>query len=296
MVHVSAAHQNPLQDAIGSFGFVCVTLFFMVSAYGMQQSVERKANYLQHFWRNRLLALLIPCLLINVCLYLINKLIGRDIHISTLLHINNYVVVLLGYCVWFYLVMKCKDWLKIRKLWITDLLLIAGVVFSSLYDYCSAASSCVSADMGWCYERWGLVWGLLMHRFFSIIKGWTVGHRIGKLVLFSVLALVFGACYLKFKGVYFYGEYLLKIILGAVIIVWMLLLTVKRKYGNRLSLYLGDISYEVYLSHGMVMSILVSLCPHLSSGMFIFTTYLTTILFSMGVHAVGSKLVKQWRA
>lgn len=295
MVHVSTAYQNPIQDAIGSFGFVCVTLFFMVSAYGMQQSVERKSNYLQHFWRNRLLALLIPCLLINVCFYLINIFIGRDIHISKLIHINNYVVVLLGYCVWFYLVMKCKEWLKIRKLWVTDLLLIAGVAFSSLYSYYSAGSSGVSADMGWCYERWGLVWGLLMHRFFLLIKDWTVSYRIGKFVLFSVLALVCGVCYLKFKDVYFYGEYLLKIILGVVIIVWMLLLTVKRKFGNRLSLYLGDISYEVYLSHGMVMSILVLLCPHLSSGMFIFTTYLITLLFSIGVHAVSSRLVKRWR-
>ena len=59
MVHVKDGFQNPLQDAIGSFGFVCVTLFFMVSAYGMQLSVEHKADYLRHFWRNRLLSLLV---------------------------------------------------------------------------------------------------------------------------------------------------------------------------------------------------------------------------------------------
>ena len=60
MVHIRDGYTNSLQDAIGSFAYVCVTLFFMISAYGMQLSVESKADYLNHFWRNRLLALLIP--------------------------------------------------------------------------------------------------------------------------------------------------------------------------------------------------------------------------------------------
>ena len=295
MVHVKGAYQNALQDTIGSFAFVCVTLFFMVSAYGMQQSVERKSNYLQHFWRNRLLALLTPCLLINVCFYLINKLIGRDVSIDTLAYIDNYVVVLLGYCIWFYLVIKSKEWLGIRKVWVTDLLLVIGVAISSIYSYLSATSGVVSAEMNWCYERWGLIWGVLIYRFFPIIKAWTINQRVKKFIFFSLLALITGLLYLKFKEAYFSGEYLLKIFLGAVIIVWMLLLTVKRKYGNRLSLYLGNISYEVYLSHRMVMSLLVFLVPQQSSGLFIFSTYLVTILFSMGVHAVSSRLVKRWR-
>lgn len=295
MVHVKGAYQNILQDTIGSFGFVCVTLFFMVSAYGMQRSVERKPNYLRHFWRNRLLALLIPCLLINICFYLINRLSGGNASVKTLLHINNYVVVLLGYCLWFYLVMKAKEWLKIQHTWMTDLLLATGVILSSLYSYYSVKPGVVSAELGWCYERWGLVWGLLMYRFLPIIKQWLVGSRMKKLILFSFLALVVGVAYLKYKDVYFYGEYLLKITLGIVIITWMLLLTVKRKYGNRISLYLGNISYEVYLSHGMVMSVLASFCPQLSSGMFIFITYLVTILFSMGIYSISSRLVKKWR-
>ena len=65
-VHVKEPHGNILQNAIGSFAYVCVTLFFMVSSYGMMVSIEHKRDYLQHFWRNRLLALLIPMILINI--------------------------------------------------------------------------------------------------------------------------------------------------------------------------------------------------------------------------------------
>lgn len=69
LVHVPMSHGNVLQDAIGSFGYVAVTLFFMISAYGMYYSKQRKSNYLTHFWRNRLSSLLIPMLLINVVEY-----------------------------------------------------------------------------------------------------------------------------------------------------------------------------------------------------------------------------------
>lgn len=268
----------------------------MVSAYGMQQSVEHKTGYLQHFWRNRLLSLLIPCLLINICFYLIDIALGIKVPTKALIHINSYVFVLLKYCLWFYLVMKGKELLNIRKTWITDILLAGGVMLSSIYSYLSIQPGQVSADLDWCYERYGLVWGLLFYRFLPVIKDWLLSHRIRKFILFSLLSLIAGVGYLKFKTVFFYGEYLLKVVLGIIIIIWMLLLTVKRKYGNRISTYLGNISFEVYLSHGMVMSVLVFLYPQLSSGTFIFLTYSITILISIGIHSISNKLVRSWRA
>jgi len=74
MVHIHAAHANKLQDAIGSFAYVCVTLFFLMSAYGMSLSRDRKPDYLKHFWRNRLVALLVPQILINVSTLAYDKL------------------------------------------------------------------------------------------------------------------------------------------------------------------------------------------------------------------------------
>ena len=296
MVHVKSQFQNALQDAIGSFAFVCVTIFFMISAYGMQMSVERKTDYLQNFWRNRLLSLLVPCLLINVCSFVATWLTKGNASTSHLLYLNDYVAVLLEYCLWFYLVMWSQKRFGIQKKWVTDILLIAGVVISSLYRYLSADSGMVSAGMGWCYERYGLVWGLLFYRFMPAIKCWLTHRRMQKTVVFTFASLIIGIAYLKNKEIFFYGEYLLKILLGVAIIIWTLLLTVKREYGNRASLYLGDISYEVYLSHGMVMAALATCCPKLSSGVFIFLTYTITILLSAIVHFVGNRIVRKFRA
>lgn len=74
LVHVPLAHANKLQDGIGSFAYVCVTLFFLMSAYGMSLSMTRKKDYMSHFWRNRLAALLVPQLLVNATCLIYNKL------------------------------------------------------------------------------------------------------------------------------------------------------------------------------------------------------------------------------
>lgn len=296
MVHINIEYQNPIQDAIGSFGFVCVTLFFMISAYGMQMSAERKPDYLRHFWRNRLLSLLTPCLLINICFYLCNMLIKGSASIESLIYINHYVIVLLEYYLWFFIIMWMKNRVGVQKAWISDLFLTAGVVLSSLCSYFMLENGSSSPFIGWCYERCGLVWGLWLYRLMPKVRVWLTTRRILKFCLFSVLALSFGVIYLKYKEIYFIGTYLLKITLGLVIIVWLLLLTVNRKFGNKWSLYLGKISYEVYLSHGMVMSVLVMLCPNVSSGIFILLTYIVTILFSMGVHTVGHRIVGRLRS
>lgn len=296
MVHIPAGFQNPVQDAIGSFAFVGVTLFFMVSAYGMQLSAERKPAYLKHFWRNRLLALLVPCLLINLCVCFINWMLHGSASLNVLWKINNYVVVLLVYCLWFYVVMFFKEKLSISHTWITDALLAGGVVVSSLYSYVCAGGSEVSAAMGWCYERYGLVWGLLFYRFMPSVKRWLSGKRLLKAAIFLLLSLSLGLLYLRYKTLYFYGEYLLKVALGLAIIVWMLLVTVKRQFGNKMSLYLGNISYEVYLSHGFVMAVLAVLAPGIPSGVFILLTYVVTILFAAVVSMAAKRIVSHFRA
>lgn len=291
MVHIPLAYQNPLQDLIGSFGYICVTLFFMVSAYGIQYSAERKPDYLKHFWRNRIVALLTPCIVINICTYFVNLILKNENIPSVFWAINSYVLVLLQYCLWFYVVIICCKKFGLEKKGIVDLFLIMGVIASSFYLYFFSEKGVVSARTGWCYERYGLIWGILFYRLLPKIKIWLQEKRIVKTVLFFVLSLFLGVVYLKYKHVFFWGEYFLKILLGVSIIMFMLLMTVRRQYGNRLSLYLGDISYEVYLSHGLIMGYIAYLLPNISSGVFILMTYLCTVLFSIIIHSVAKKIV-----
>ena len=294
-VHVHEPYTNALQDAIGSFAYICVTLFFMVSAYGMMLSVERKKGYFNHFWRNRLIALLIPAFLINIisfCLGIVNK---DTYNLSLLYHLNDYVAVLLQWCIWFYIVIWCRNrWFPQKEI-LADWILIVGVLVSSLYLYFFVEAK-FSAQSGWCFERMGLAWGVLLYRYFDKIVAWMNYHRAIKVVILTTIGGILGVAYLKYKPVYFWGAYLLKVILGVALITLMFTATSNRRFGDRLSNWLGKVSYEVYLSHGMVMSALASWLPkNVDSGVFIFTTVIVTLLLSTIVHSVGKPIVNKLR-
>lgn len=288
LVHIPAAYMNRVQDAIGSFAYVCVTLFFLISSYGMSLSEERKAGYMQYFWRNRLAALLIPQLLINICGIALAYMLRSEGRYENLFHVNNYVVVLLGYCFWFWLVYQGRRWYGHRM---ANILLVGGVIVSSLGSYFFAEKD---ANF-WCYERWGLVWGVLLYLFLLEVKK-RVNPSKSRILLFGFLSLMLGIAYLYFKPIFFWGEYLLKVVLGLALITLLFVFSSKCTFGNRIADYLGNISYEVYLSHGFVMGVIELFYPGLSSGVFILATVMVTICFSAAVHAVGKPLVRWCRA
>lgn len=291
-VHVPELYHNAAQRMVMSFGFVAVTVFFMISAYGMQFSANRSPDkYLSHFWRNRLASLLIPCFLVNLFCVLFNVCSGRDFSLlKSLISMPGYVWVLLQYCILFFVVMFCQQKFKIKPS-VSHVVLAVAVVASSLYLYLSSPDASNSAEMGWCYERMGLVWGLLLFIFFSKIADFIGSRWMPKTIALGVLSLVLGIAYVMNKTVRFYGEYLLKIVLGFAIVSFVLFLSRKRTFGNAVVNHLGVISYEIYLSHELMMRTISYLFPTVSSGVFLVLTMTFTIIFSTVVHKMSSKLV-----
>lgn len=202
------------------------------------------------------------------------------------------MLVLLEYCLWFWLASLGRRWYGAKT---ANLLLIGGVVVSSLASYFTYYPSTESsARAAWPFERWGLVWGVLLFWLFPKVKQ-MVSPTMVKTIVACVLCLVLGVAYLKFKTEFFWGEYLLKIVLGVVIITFLFILSSKRTFGNKAAFFLGGISYEVYLSHGFIMRVLDDVCPSLVSGVYILLTVMLTIVFSTVIHYAGKPIVRMIR-
>lgn len=296
-VHVPEAYQNPFQDAVGSFAYVAVTFFFLFSSFGMLYSFERNPDYLNHFWRNRLLSLLIPNIIVNIGIYAIGVAVNFSEFSLTLLYsLNHYVVVLLEYCLLFYIVAALQKRFTRISPSIADAIIISAVVLSSLALYFAKAENEVSASLDWCYERFGLVWGILLYRFLKPIKRWLSSKKMMKTVVSVALSLLLGIAYLKFKNVWFLGEFMLKIVLGASLILTTFISLYGWRLDNRVTRFLGSTSYEIYLAHGYVMSLLIFCLPQLQSGVFMWSTLLATISFSVVAQIISSRIVKTFRA
>lgn len=87
-------------------------------------------------------------------------------------------------------------------------------------------------------------------------------HRCIKAVILCVISAVLGITYLKFKLVWFWGAYLLKIVLGLFIILFLFTATSNRKIGNRFSLWLETYLMKCILVMEWLWDFLLTQCPN----------------------------------
>lgn len=277
LVHVPASYQNRIQDMLGSFGYVGVTFFFLTSAYGLRLAAEKHPQSIAFFWRNRLPKLLVPCLLSNVVHMAVYAAAGSRISLWMLLAIGGWVHWLL---VCYFVFWLCYRFLPEKS---RDWAACGLVAVFSLGVYLSKPT-----DTTWCPEVLGFVWGILLGRGKARFISWTGKGWIPKCVGLCLLAGILGVGYLAGKGIPFWGDYVLKIALGAAILGFMLTLNGKISIGNRASLALGGISYEVYLLHDAAFFVLERVLPGASSGVFIVTSLLNTVVLSLIVHKASA--------
>lgn len=290
MVHILPPYQNPVQDAVGSFAYIAVTMFFFASSFGMEYSVTKKGmQYLHDYWRGRLSALLIPMFLVNILAFASAWLRGVSNPYHNLYVVNNYVIILLEYCLLFYIIRLIQLKLHVKQL-VGDIILSIAVIASSLL--CYKYSNTEIMGLGWPFERFGLIWGLLAFRFKEKIQQLIFRHYFPLLALSFLSSLILGVCYLKFKYIPFWGDYFLKIILGLSVLSLCFIATSKLSVGNSATRFLGRISYPVYLSHVPIMYALSHCLPALSSGTFILLTYTATILLSYAVQSIAQPLIE----
>ena len=101
-------------------------------------------------------------------------------------------------------------------------------------------------------------------------------------------------CLLLWSYLWTYDRYPIERILF--LILWVFVLTFRLKVGNAASRYLGSISYDVFLYHGLVQRLLqvldkTSCRVNLSSGIFLLLMMIFSILLSAGTHIVNVRIL-----
>ena len=280
LVHIPGAHQNRIQDMLGSFAYVGVTFFFLTSAYGLRLAAVKRPESLKAFWRNRLPKLLEPCLLTNAIGMALRALCGGGIELRMLVWINGWVCWLL---VCYFIFWACYRFLPAKR---RDWAVCGLVSVFSLAVYWMKPETTT-----WCPEVLGFAWGILLSCRMDRFRGWLSRGWAAKSSAMCLLAACLGIAYLRWKEIPFFGDYVLKIALGMAILGFLLALNTTISIGNPISRTLGAISFEVYLLHGGVFFALESAFPELNSGVFILASLLLTILLSLAARKLSERIL-----
>jgi len=224
-----------------------VAVFFFMSGYGLMLSFSKKSgSYLQNFILKASIKLLIP-LLVTTCLYqgmlfilgdfsiekiLIDLASGKE---TPLIH-SWYVYALFLFYILYYIVLKYNNE---TKKWMGGILILLMLIYYVVTRYI----------LNWPFYWWLTCMAFPMGFFYSRYEG--------KIKMFLkdnywvTFPIIIGLLSIKLlSGMYtpFFAE-LPYILLGPIIAI--ILYRIPLPIGNKILNFLGSLSFEIYLTHGI---------------------------------------------
>ncbi|CBK75186.1 Acyltransferase family [Butyrivibrio fibrisolvens 16/4] len=285
--HTPLEYVNKVQDLILCFGYIGITFFFMTSGFGLALSQARDPQQINCFWRKHLPKLVISCWILNI----FNAILcypsqGQKSFIS-LFKIDIWVIWLLV-CYFFFWIMHKA--IRKKSILCETMIMICIVAFSVTIYMIKLVNN--YSFTAWITECYGFIWGILLARYHKKFYDLFIDRWEVKLTISLLVSLVLGIGYICFKPVAFWGDYLLKIILGLSIITFILISNVKISYGNKINQFLARCSFEIYLVHGSAYEVVKILSKErLSSGMFIWMSIIVSVILACIAHEIIKKIL-----
>ncbi len=284
MVHVPNGYTNTIQNIIGSFAYIGVTYFFMSSSYGLLYGVNNKKDYLKLFWKKHIPKLLLPCFMANIINVIIMALAKEEVSFWTFVSINKYVLVLLLFYILFYIIN-----LIVKNKKMCYIFLIITTVLISIITYTTK----IKLAYIWPIEVMGFLYGVLLYAFRERILDIINKKQFFMIVSSFVASAILGIIYIKFKGVSQLSDYMIKICLSFFFMVLNIVILNSFSIKNKINMYLGKISFEIYLIHIIIFDRLHEILYINNSAIYIVTSMTLSFILSMFINLLCTKILSK---
>ena len=236
-------------------GRYIVALFFFLSGYGLYFQFSNNVTYMENFLRKRLVRIFIPFFVFIVIYVIYRATLGEVVNVdffisfwkdhSNIIYNGWFINSIIVLYVIFYISFKRKD----SKIAVFKLVFLTLVyIFWKAYQ-----------DHGdWEYvSTMAFLLGVFWMKYRVSIDKFIEKKYFIFLISFSILMYVFRHYEDIMKDIGITNRYVYYGIVGnlctMVFVVYFLLLTNKLNFSNKYLDFLGDISFEIYMIHGLVM-------------------------------------------
>lgn len=256
-------------------GYVMVSFFLFFNGYGLYKSYRTKPDYLKGFFRKRILPILLCMYLTGFIFFIARIALGEKMDLKTaLLYLLNiklcnpnswYVIVLPFFYAAFYLSFRF-----IKKDWIATATTCMFVIFYMLF------STTVDHNDYWIRGEWwynsvflfpvGIMFAKYENKIIPHLKKWYPYYLTLALPLFVIICSTAHSWLIIYS---YYGEYwgapdvvqrrcmclCIQSLLCVVFVFICLLLGLKIKIGNKFLRFMGEITLEFYMIHGLFVEL-----------------------------------------
>lgn len=243
---------------LGYIGFILVAIFFFISGYGLSYGVQYKRDYLKGFFKRRLLPVLVPYWIVNtvdIVFYLIKgtfftpmqyvlSFIGIDVITGTW-----FVTAILIMYIIFWLAFKCK-----KSYVVLGICLIGYCIICINLNLHSSYTASISAF------ALGVCWNKIDRRMITWIRE---RYYLKSLIILGTFGIMFfGRLVLSAKGLNNeVAQFVLRNLISVLFVYALIAVTQKVQFTGKVLEWLGNISYELYIVHSVLLSMLSSLNP-----------------------------------
>lgn len=250
--HLSLATGNGYFTVIlKRLGYIIVGAFYAFSGYGLTSSYQRKSYSLDHFWKKRFYSVLLPYFIVSLIYVAVRLCMGEHITIGGYLHsfINGAPVVRYS---WFIITIIIFYGFFFLATWIgkDDIPLIIALVFLMEVVFIYVMRKLHYEDF-WINAAWAFPLGMLWSFAYPHISKTVSRHPWFYISSAIILFLIFfySSSFLYWCG--FYGE----MITACSFSVLVFLILFKISFNNVILQFLGTISFEIYMIHGLFVMI-----------------------------------------
>lgn len=246
--HIGVASQSPWLFINRKAGVLVVGLFFFLSGYGLFKSLQIKENYMNKFLEIRMLKILFPALIVYGAYYIFDIISNhmRDFTVISLQYIllwkfpqriNWYVTELLFLYLTFYLLYKHLIIKTANRIMVIVCLAAVGIMwYLGMANYWFGSTLCF--PLGILYAQHDKEYNIKIKEKYAVV------------LVSSIVLLCAGIFTFFFLDEYGFIAYVAGRNVAAIsFCITAIVILMKAKIGNRVTEWLGTISYELFLVH-----------------------------------------------
>ena len=264
----------------GYMGTYIVSVFFFLSGYGLYVQNEKKENYLDSFLVKRLFKILIPFIFISSIYLIYRKINGQELSNSFFIDLfkKGSTVIYNGWFVDIIIIMYIFFYISFRMFSDKTIAILVNTVLIIFYIVLA-----IKLGYGfWWYNSslpfvLGLVWAKNKENIDRLLKKYYFIPLVSVTVLLFV-SHQYSFILQKFHLVDNYSYALAANIDNVIFTFYLILIVRKIDFSNKYLLFLGRVSFELYMIHGLVISIF---------GKYFETSRLNDIIFTTSVLIVS---------
>lgn len=269
-------------------GVLIVGVFFFISGYGLMYSMKNKPNYLDYFIKKRFLNILIPVgivLAFSTVLFIVSSFNDNkniyDIFIQVICSINWFVWEIMLYYILFYFLFKRLKVSSAQMLifLITIILIIACYIFKM--------------DNPWYGSNLCFPLGIFVANNKESFDSWSIKRgiiKIGALTFFLTISIFM---FYIFPDRSITGSILGRNLAAVCFTLLIVLILYNIKLGNRVTRFLGKVSFEIYLIHPLVIYFFHSSIINIKNNIYYsWIVIIVTIILSCLLNSIDQRLKK----